>query len=196
MLRGVAIDEPSVLARNPTSRGHFAAEDYRVLAQDWGANIIRVPVYPISWTRHPKYMENYLDPLVQWGGEYGLYVFLGWHAHGNPVTGQEEVAAFSPDLDLAESALSAMAERYRDKPWVLYGTFNEPAFISWSDWRPVAERLVDSIKDAHPEALIFVSGVNFGYDRTLSVEKTSSMRPIRTRGRAIAGKVCWTNYER
>ena len=164
MLRGVAIDEPSVLARNPTSRGHFAAEDYRVLAQDWGANIIRVPVYPISWTRHPKYMENYLDPLVQWGGEHGLYVFLGWHAHGNPVTGQEEVAAFSPDLELAESALSAMAERYRGKPWVLYGSFNEPAFISWSEWRPVAERLVDTIQDIHPEALVFVSGVNFGYD--------------------------------
>ena len=123
-------------------------------------------------------MENYLDPLVQWGGEYGLYVFLRWHAHGNPVTGQEEVAAFSPDLDLAESALSAMAERYRDKPWVLYGTFNEPAFISWSDWRPVAERLVDSIKDAHPEALIFVSGVNFGYDLKGAIEDPVSRENI------------------
>ena len=163
-MRGMAIDEPSVLARNPTSRGHFEAEDYRVLAQDWGADIIRVPIYPAHWTRDPHYMENFLDPLVQWGAEYGLYVFLGWHAHGNPVTGQEEVPHLSPDLELAESALRAMAQRYRDKPWVLYGTFNEPAYISWSEWRSVAERLVDVIQEVHPESIIFVPGVDWSSD--------------------------------
>jgi endoglucanase len=170
VLRGVAIDEPSILARNPTSRGHFSAEDYRVLADSWDVNIIRVPIYPTSWAREPEYMESYLDPLVGWGGEYGLYIFLGWHAHGNPVTGQEEVAAFSPDLEMAESALGAMAERYRDKPWVLYGTFNEPAFLSWSEWKPVAERLVDIVQNVHPAAVVFVSGIDFGYDLTGAIK--------------------------
>ena len=164
VLRGVAIDEPYVLAHNPTSRGHFAAQDYRTLAHDWGANIIRVPIYPRTWTRDALYMEKALDPLVQWGGEYGLYIFLGWHAHGNPVTGQEEVPHLSPDPELAESALREMAERYRDKPWVLYGTFNEPAYISWSEWRPVAERLVDTVQNVNPDAVVFVSGVDWGYD--------------------------------
>ena len=165
-MRGVAIDEPYILAHNPTSMGHFDAEDYRSLADDWGANIIRVPIYPVSWTRDPLYAEKVLDPLVKWGGEYGLYIFLGWHAHGNPVTGQEEEGAphLSPDPELAESALGAVAERYRDKPWVLYGTFNEPAYISWSEWRPVAERLVDTIHDVNAEAVVFVSGVDWGYD--------------------------------
>lgn len=163
VLRGVAIDQPTLLANSPRV-GHFAAEDYRVLADDWGANIIRVPVYPRSWTSDPLYMEKYLDPLVQWGGESGIYIFLGWRAHGNPVTGQEEKPYLSPDLELAESALTAMAERYRDKPWVLYGTFNEPTYISWSEWRPVAERLVDTVHEVNPEAVVFVSGVDWGYD--------------------------------
>lgn len=60
VLRGVAIDQPTLLANSPRV-GHFAAEDYRVLADDWGANIIRVPVYPRSWTSDPLYMEKYLD---------------------------------------------------------------------------------------------------------------------------------------
>ncbi|PZC44743.1 MAG: hypothetical protein C1O27_002642 [Chloroflexi bacterium] len=71
VLRGVAIDQPFLLANSPTL-GHFAAEDYHVLADDWGANIIRVPVYPRSWTGDPLYMDKYLDPLVQWGGERSL----------------------------------------------------------------------------------------------------------------------------
>ena len=158
VLRGVAIQEPYALKNSPRI-GHFDAEDYRILADDWGANIIRVPVYPLMWTRDPQYMENYLDPLVEWGAEYGLYIFLGWHAHGNPVTGQEEVPHLSPDPELAESALRAMVERYQDKPWVLYGTFNEPAYISWSDWRPVAEQLVDVVHDVQPEAVVVRSRV-------------------------------------
>ena len=168
VLRGVAIAEPYMLANSP--RGHFAAEDYRALADDWGANVIRVPVYPLMWTRDPLYMDRYLDPLVQWGGEYGLYIFLGWHGHGNPVTGQEEKPHLSPDPELAESALRAMAERYRDKPWVLYGTFNEPAYISWSDWRPMAERLVDVVHEVQPEAVVLVSGVDWGYDLKGAIE--------------------------
>ena len=57
--------------------------------------------------------------------------------------------------------MTEIAARYRDKPWVLYSVFNEPAFISWSEWRPVAEQLVDTVRDQHPEALILVSGVDF-----------------------------------
>ena len=177
VLRGVAITEPYALA-NSSRIGHFAAEDYRVLADDWSANIIRVPVYPRMWTLDPQYMKKYLDPLVQCGGEYGLYIFLGWHAHGNPVTGQEEVPHLSPDLELAEFALRAMVQRYVDKPWVLYGTFNEPAYISWSAWRPVAERLVDIIHEIQPEAVVFVSGVDWGYDLKGAIKEPVSRSNI------------------
>ena len=95
VLRGVAINEPLVLIVSPRI-GHFAAEDYRTVAHNWGANIIRVPIYPSTWVRDPLYMEKVLNPLVQWGGEYGFYVFLGWHAHGNPVTGKEEALTSVP----------------------------------------------------------------------------------------------------
>ena len=175
VLRGVAIADPLILANHRRDK-HFIREDYRVLAQEWGANIIRVPIHPPTWELDQRYMEKYLDPLVQWGEELGLYIFLGWHAHGNPITGQVEQVdwkdswpwlgnnPYDPDLDLAKTALRAMVERYRDKPWVLYGTFNEPSHIRWSEWRPVAEELVDVIHAAHPEAVVFVSGVNWGYD--------------------------------
>ena len=174
VLRGVAIADPFFLA-DPRLYNHFIADDYSILAKVWGANIIRVPIHPELWEWDKEYVEKYLDPLVQWGKEYGLYIFLGWHAHGNPITGEVEHPSwgnrypwrgnpYNPDLELAKSALKTMAERYLEKPWVLFGTFNEPSYIEWVDWRPVAEELVDVIHAVNPGAIVFVSGIDWGYD--------------------------------
>ena len=48
VLRGVAIADPFFLAHYRRDK-HFIREDYRVLAQEWGANIIRVLVLPRMW---------------------------------------------------------------------------------------------------------------------------------------------------
>ncbi len=171
VLRGVALSDPAF----PSFRGPYSAIDFAALVEEWGVSIIRVPIHPPPWARDPqRYLATYLDPLVQLGAEYGIYVFLGWHAHGNPITGEVEqpdsgpvpnhLNPYNPDLSLAKSALTAMAQRYKDKPWVLYGTFNEPSHITWRAWRPVAEQLVDVIHAVNPKAVVFVSGVDWGYD--------------------------------
>jgi hypothetical protein len=48
----------------------------------------------------------------------------------------------------------------------LYSIFNEPSYISWSDWRPVAEQLIDVVRSNDPRALILVPGVRVAYDLT------------------------------
>ena len=48
VLRGVAIADPFFLANYRRDK-HFIREDYRVLAQEWGANIIKVLVLPRMW---------------------------------------------------------------------------------------------------------------------------------------------------
>ena len=58
--------------------------------------------------------------------------------HGNPLTGKADPGD-KPNLDLAERALSGMVSRYRNAPWVLYSLINEPAYITWAEFRPVAE---------------------------------------------------------
>lgn len=66
VLRGVAIRDPWELANSPVDK-HFSDEDYRIFAQDRGANIVRVPINPLWWASDMDYMEKYLDPIVQWG---------------------------------------------------------------------------------------------------------------------------------
>ncbi len=172
ILRGVSIADPCFLSEVDK---HLDEQDFQVLAQDWKVTIVRVPIYPDLFSSDPNYLSDYVDSVVAWAGKYGIYAFIGWHAHGNPLTGQTENPSwastppwhgnpYNPNLNLAVNALRQIAYRYKDKPWVIYGTFNEPAFITWNVWMPIAEQLVDAVHSANPSALVMVSGVDWGYD--------------------------------
>ena len=171
VLRGVAVIDPYFL-HAATRRGQDALD---LLADEWNVGVIRVPIHPGLWQRYRDYLPAFVDPIVAWGQRRGVYIFLGWHAHGNPLTGQTEHPEwgyehpwrgnpYNPDLSLAIEALDVIARRYSDLPHVIYGTFNEPAFITWDEWRPVAETLVDVIHAVEPRALVLVSGIDWGYD--------------------------------
>jgi endoglucanase len=174
ILRGVTLADPYFLADERLTN-HLCEADFYVLSREWKAGIVRIPIHPGLWTGTEGYMEKYVDPVVEWAGKYGMVALLDWHAHGNPVTGETEHAPrenqypwhgspYTPDLDLARSALSAIGGRYGEKSWVIYECFNEPTFIGWGEWRPVAEELVDTLQAAAPEALVLVSGTDWGYD--------------------------------
>jgi endoglucanase len=174
VLRGVTMADPFFLA-DPGLSNHFCEADFSVLAAQWKAGIVRLPVHPDLFQHDPSYMERLLDPAVEWAGRHGLYVLLDWHAHGNPLTGKSERsdrAGIYPwhgnpcnaDLGLARSALTALAGRYGENGWVLFEPFNEPIWLDWGDWRPVAEDLVDTIHAAAPGAVVVVSGTDWGYD--------------------------------
>ncbi len=171
VLRGVAVIDPYFLHRQE----NVARSDFAVLAQDWKVDVVRLPVHPGLWQQNDRYLEDYVDPIVTWCEDLGLYVLLGWHAHGNPTTGQAELPdwrhtppwrgnPYNPDRALALSALTKMAARYRDHPRVVFGSFNEPAYIAWDEWRPIADELVDAVHREAPGALVTVSGTDFGYD--------------------------------
>jgi Fe-S-cluster formation regulator IscX/YfhJ len=57
-----------------------------------------------------------------------------------------------------------MVSRYRRASWVLYSPMNEPSYITWQEWRPVAERLTDLVHSINPDAVTFVSGVDWAHD--------------------------------
>lgn len=177
ILRGVAVVDPYV-TKYLEKRWSSIEADLREISQNWRANAIHVTIMPdfYHYGHHSgQYSEELLDPIVDLGSKYGLYVILAWHAHGNPITGQAEADPWTgrepyhgnpcdPNLALALQFWQDVAERYKNDPWVLYSIFNEPNHLSWTEWRPVAEQLVDAIRSHNPRALILVSGVNVAYD--------------------------------
>jgi endoglucanase len=88
---------------------------------------------------------------------------------------------------------SILAVRYRDEPAVLFDIFNEPhdplpddsytlhgivddhdgadtivplstRRVTMREWQPWARRLIAAIREPHPDAVVFVSGVRWAYD--------------------------------
>jgi Fe-S-cluster formation regulator IscX/YfhJ len=144
-------------------RDSYDWETIRHLRQSWNVNVIHFPICPIPYESDPEYLKKHVDPIVEATGSNGVYLILAWHAHGNPLTGKADPGD-KPNLDLAERALSGMVSRYRNAPWVLYSLINEPAYITWAEFRPVAEKLTDVVHSINPNAIAFVSGVNWAHD--------------------------------
>jgi len=173
LLRGVSIEDQDYMS---AVNGHiFGEADIVNLVRIWHVNAIRVPIFPDLWKNNPNYAERFLDPIVTMGSKYGVYIILGWHAHGNPITGQTDLPAwkdlppfhgnpYDPNLTLATSFWNSVGERYENNSVVIYSIFDEPAYITWQAWRPVAQQLVGVIQSHNPRALVLVSGVSWAYD--------------------------------
>lgn len=172
-LRGSSIADPYYLDMNDD---HFSEEIFATL-EDWNANVVRVPVHPGWWQDEPDYARKYLDKVVEWGKEHGLYVIIEWHAIGNPLTDRAQQTdwyqgdnppVYNPSLDLAENFWTEISSRYGDKDHVIFEIFNEPAefdsFANWSDLSEAFNSLIDGIRKNAPETLVLASGWDWTHD--------------------------------
>jgi endoglucanase len=147
-------------------RGNFSAEDYR----------------------------QALDEVISWAASFGAYTLLDLQwldadaAFGRLSDGSVNRVAPLPNQASIE-LWAALAERYRDEPAVLFDLFNEPHaplkddqnpmyFLTEdgaielseprtfgpSEWNRWASKLATAIQDIHPRALVWVSGLDWGFD--------------------------------
>jgi endoglucanase len=133
-----------------------------------------------------------LDQVIEWAASLGAYTLLDlqWlgSEFGHLNDGSVNYVAPLPNPETID-AWTVLAERYRDEPAVLFDLFNEPHDrladdphplwcigpdgqirsideyrVGYDRWVPWARRLIDAIHPVHSRALIWVSGVNWGYD--------------------------------
>lgn len=164
------------------------------VTESLGANILRVPFNQdwALRGRGEFTSEDYmtaLDEVIGWAVEGGAYTLLDlqWLDADTVRGGPRQFVAPLPDAG-SINVWSKLAMRYHGCPSVLFDLFNEPhdrlpedplplrhpdgsAYrLPWRrkvyarNWRPWALRLIDAIRLVHPMSLIFVSGVNWGYD--------------------------------
>jgi endoglucanase len=161
LLKGLMPPDSATLA----SEVEFDRAFFEGMAET-GANVIRTPVHADNWVNDEYYLWRYLDPVVTWAGEMGMYVIVDWHSIGNVVTG---AGAQMPDtrensMDLALSFWSTTARYFRDAPNVIFEIFNEPESISPQEWKGGAEKLIQTIRAEGADQLVIVGGTDFGRD--------------------------------
>ncbi len=160
---------------------------------DWGANILRIP-FNQDWALHGRGSatgEDYLDQvdaIISSAARHGAYTLLDlqWLDADRPFGPNRQ---FVPPLPNPDTPLlwSTLARRYGANPAVMFDLLNEPhdralddphplyrpdgslyppgfRRVSMTEWQPWAELLIDRIRVDAPDTIIFVSGVNWGYD--------------------------------
>ena len=127
------------------------------LHDDWGCGLFRAAIGADDLdellngtTYHPGYITDpqgalqKLFAVVDGAISCGAYIIVDWHSH---VLHLEEATEF----------FTAVAERYKGVPNVIYELFNEPVADSWADLKAYAESLIatiTSIDDSHPLILM------------------------------------------
>jgi endoglucanase len=174
------------------SAAGISQAEIEFIVKAWNCNIIRLP-FNQDWALNGRVGHNSgtylkdLDRVIRWASRSGAYTLLDlqWLDADRPFGGRNFVAPL-PNLKSVE-VWDRLASRYSDEPAVLYDLFNEPhdcllddpypllredgspypanqRKVTMNEWRPWARRLIDVVRSANPDALVFVSGINWGYD--------------------------------
>lgn len=170
VFKGLSISDPDKIVKD----GRWSKKHFEVI-KSWGANLIRIPVIPISV--HQRGIEEYvriLDEAVTWCTELGIYVIIDWHSIGNL---QMEVLAHDMMNTTKKETFNfwaTISEHYNGVPTVaFYEIFNEPTLnggkygaCSWEEWKLLCEQMIDIIYAHDKETIPLVAGFNWAYDLT------------------------------
>ncbi len=187
-LRGVNIN----IDHSPVMR-----EDLQHLAEDWGANHVRVQIFtagvPSEFGKTPgavlDYLEQKLDPVLAWCEEFNLDVVLDSHgAPGNPKHWSERPLWEDFQWHDAFTGLwREIAQYYRDNNTIVaYELLNEPNMHRQvegtpSDWNALARKLTAAIREVDSYHTIMVGPIAWssskGFD---SLEPTGDPNTIYT----------------
>lgn len=148
ILKGVSIGWHNLW---PRFYNHGAVDQ---LAGTWGCNVVRAAIgaeLEGNFASDPETALNSLYKVADAAIDNGIYVIVDWHAHKLRT---EEARRF----------FTAVAERYKGVPNVIYEVFNEPVEDSWADIKAYAEEMISLIRSIEPRAVVLVGCPHWDQD--------------------------------
>lgn len=125
---------------------YYNADVVAWLRQDWCVDMVR-PAMGIepdgAYLADPAASKARIQAVVDAAIAEDIYVIIDWHAHD---LHQAEATAF----------FTEMAQRYGDRPHVIYEIFNEPEGETWPEVKAYAEAVIAAIRQHDPDNLVIV----------------------------------------
>ncbi|MGE0232395.1 MAG: cellulase family glycosylhydrolase [Flavobacteriaceae bacterium] len=173
-LTGIAVGDPTYI------RAHRPLSDYRHLAADWRANVVRISVQPGLWRQDPAGSAAALKANVAAARAAGLFVIIDWHRIGFPGRYEPLVPAswgLPADANLASIAESVafwqvMAKTYGGDPAILFEIWNEPSIDArfwkatgehWPLFKAAWEEIIAGIRP-HADNIVLCAGGYWAHD--------------------------------
>lgn len=135
---------------------YYTAETVKWLKDDWHCNILRAAMAVGSggYLTNPAAEKEKVYKVVDAAIAQGLYVIIDWHDHSAHNNVKESKIFFAE-----------MAQKYGDKPNVIYEPFNEPEQVSWSAVvKPYHRQVIDTIRFHDPDNLIICGTPTWSQD--------------------------------
>lgn len=173
-LLGVAAGDPIYIRKG---RPFF---DYRVMANEWLANTVRISLHPGHWREdRGRALRALADDVFAARGA-GMFVIIDWHVIGFPgrYMARPEPGwglrddAYDTDVDLALDFWTEMARSFGRDPAVIFELWNEPVvdpkfWVStgehWPMMKEVWLRLLEAIR-RHSDAIVLATGGRWAHD--------------------------------
>ncbi len=132
---------------------YYTPEVIKWLKDDWRCTVVRaaMAVDYEGYLKNPAAEKQKVMTVVDAAIAQGLYVIIDWHDH-----------EAEKHTEQAKAFFAEMAQRYGDKPNVIYEIFNEPLNVSWSGViKPYSEIVIGAIRQHDPDNLIICGTRNW-----------------------------------
>jgi len=118
------------------------------LNSDWKCSVLRAaigvdPSTKDGYLANPTFALNCLYTVVDAAIKNDMYVIVDWHTE-------------SIYLDEAKIFFQTVAEKYKDRPNLIYELYNEPNGPLWPDVKAYAEEVIGAIRAIAPKNIILV----------------------------------------
>jgi len=137
--------------------GHFYNENViKWLRDDWKCTIVRAAIGVESggYLTNPQAEMQKAEIVINAAIKYGIYVIVDWHDHNA-----------QNHLEQSKEFFKTIAQKYGDKPNIIYEIFNEPLQVSWTSViKPYAEEVIKTIRQYDPDNLIVVGTPSWSQD--------------------------------
>lgn len=173
-LLGVSVADPIFVRKGRT------LEDYRVIADDWHSNVVRISMHPCHWRADASSAFKALANDITGARARGLIVILDWHAIGFPdgyTERPDPIYGLPPDAYLSSTADAVefwreMALSFGHDPGIIFELWNEPIFANtlivstgqhWPKLKELWLKLLAEIRRSS-DAIVMAAGDRFAHD--------------------------------
>lgn len=115
----------------------------------WNVHVIRAAMaacHDGGYPSNPGGQKAHIEAVVDACIEAGIYVVIDWHCEGLDPS----------NAGMEKQFMSEMAQKYGDKPNVMFETFNEPTTQDWSGTiKPYHEQIIPAIRQ-HSQNIIIL----------------------------------------
>ncbi len=133
----------------------YTKETVAWLKNDWKCTIIRaaIGIEPENkgYLAQPKLSWELVENMVEAAIQNDIYIIIDWHSHA---IFQKEAIQF----------FTKLAQKYGDRPNLIYEIFNEPDEESWDQVKSYSDAVIETIRKYDPDNIILVGTPHWDQD--------------------------------